>query len=208
MPGMNRSAAVLTVCITVFAAACATPAGEAGTSPPVTQQQVLPEYTGPDYLYPVFNELRQEGPVIPGMGEQLVPQGMAYWQQEDLMIISHYADDKTAGALTFVRMEEGKLEKTLYLNDSGSTPHTGHLGGLAVSAEHLWIASGAGVYPLTLSSLLEYPDGERVVLPQQIGTETKGSFASYHDGVLWVGEFTRADGSYPVPGTHQIGRGG
>ncbi len=220
---MNRySAAALVLLLgLIFFSACLVPAGQtgpqdrsqaaaeaaaqAGSRPAaaaVTQEQVLPEYTGPSYLYPLFNELRKEGPIIPGLRQPLVPQGMAFWSQEDLMIISNYASDGSAGVLTLTGMEDGQLQKALYLMDDESTPHTGHLGGLAVSPDHLWIASGPGVYALPLSTLHDSKNGSRIVLPELLVTETKGSFATFHEGVLWVGEFTRIDGSYAVSESH------
>ncbi|MGG4343456.1 hypothetical protein ABEW73_32965, partial [Paenibacillus lautus] len=48
----------------------------------------------------------------------------------------------------------GKRIKTLYLYESGSKKHTGHVGGLAVSKKHLWVASGKNVYKIPLSTIL------------------------------------------------------
>ncbi len=152
-------------------------------------------------LYQHFSQCRKEGPVIPGLEQNLVPQGMAYWADENLMIISSYASNKSGGVLTFINMNDGALNKILYLNNSDKTPHTGHLGGLAVSRKHLWIASGPGVYPVALEKL-KTAEGS-ILLPALIKTETKASFATCSDNILWVGEFTKEDGSYPVSEEHK-----
>jgi len=155
-------------------------------------------------LYGEYCVLRDEGPVIPGLTEALVPQGMAYWAEEDLMIISNYMNDDSAGTLSFINMGNGLFEKIIYLFNSDGTPHLGHLGGLALSRDFLWLASGPGVYNISLEALKTEGREDRILLPQLIETETKGSFATYYDNILWVGEFTRENGSYPVPPSHHF----
>jgi len=155
------------------------------------------------FIFRPFVERREEGPLIPGLADTAVPQGMAYWSEQDLMIISNYRSDKKAGVLTLIRMEDGHFIKWLSLLNQDGTEHRGHLGGLAVSRDYLWISSEKGVYNLPLEDLASSESGTALTLTEQILTETKGSFASYTMGILWVGEFTRKDGSYPAAEHHQ-----
>ena len=170
----------------------------------ITQVSVIDTNFDGSVLYEDFIRRRTEGPLIPGMMQALVPQGMAYWENENLMIISNYMSDESAGVLSFVNMENGQLEKSIFLFEQDGNPHKGHLGGLAISRSHLWLASGQGVYYLSLDDLKHIEDLERVMLPQLIVTETKGSFATYSDNILWVGEFTLNNGRYPVSETHEF----
>jgi len=170
----------------------------------VKQESVVETDLGSSMLYEQFNQLRIEGPVIPGLMQPLVPQGMAYWEEKDLMIISNYMSDDSAGALAILDMETGALEKALFLYNHDGTPHRGHLGGLAVSREHLWIASDTGIYYMALDKLISTEDLQKLYLPEIIVTETKGSFATFSDSVLWIGEFTLKNGRYPVSETHRI----
>ncbi len=170
----------------------------------IEQRSVIDTEFDDSDLYQQFNQLRIEGPIIPGLMQPLVPQGMAYWKEKDLMIISNYNSDGSAGTLTIIKMDTGILEKVLILENHDGTPHTGHLGGLAVSREHLWIASGSGVYHISLNKLFTAENQEKIYLPEIIVTETKGSFATFSDSTLWIGEFTLKNGSYPVSEAHQI----
>ncbi|MBI9102671.1 MAG: hypothetical protein JEY99_09660 [Spirochaetales bacterium] len=179
------------------------PPADAETFPEeILQQSVVNTSFDDSVLYGPFRESRIEGPVIPGLLNPLVPQGMAYWEEHGWMIISNYMSDDSAGVLSILNMEVGSLHKVLSLYNADRTPHRGHLGGLALSREHLWVASETGIYFIKLSALLSTEDRETIFLSNLIETETKGSFATFTDGVLWIGEFTRKDGSYPSSERH------
>ncbi len=168
----------------------------------INQQSVVDTSFEGSHLYRRFNQWRSEGPVIPGLLHALVPQGMAFWEDSNLMIISNYMSDDSAGTLSIVDMETEILIKILFLFNDDETPHTGHLGGLAVSRDYLWVASGPGVYYIPLETIRKADDRSNIFLSELIITETKGSFATFSGNTLWIGEFTRENGSYPVPELH------
>lgn len=168
----------------------------------ISQLSVVNTHFEGSVLYEAFNRLRSSGPLIPGLNHFLVPQGMAYREDLDQMIISAYMSDHSAGTLTILDMKNGSLEKVLFLHDSDGSPHRGHLGGLAVSRKFLWIASGAGIYYIPLEKLESYEDQSRVYLTEIIKTETKASFATFSENILWIGEFALKNGNYPVSKSH------
>ena len=168
----------------------------------INSQAVVDTSFEDSFLYERFRLNREEGPLIPGLSQNLVPQGMAYWKNPDLMLISNYADDGSAGVITVLSWTTGRFEKALYLYNQDGSPHIGHLGGLAISDRFLWVASGSGVYSIALEDIKNSKSGESIQLSRLFETETKGSFATYSDGILWVGEFTRQNGEYPVPESH------
>jgi len=168
----------------------------------IDQQSVVDTVFEKSVLYQQFSKWRIEGPLIPGLQQALVPQGMAYWEECDLMIISNYMSDGTTGVLTILNMVDETLDRVLYLYNADKAPHNGHLGGLALSRDYLWIASGPGIYYVSLETIRAVQSGDKIFLSEFIETETKGSFATYSENILWVGEFTREDGSYSVPSYH------
>jgi len=194
--------------LAVFFVSCAGTNKKAASQPDiifegeVTQTSVVDTSFKHSDLYQQFGRIRTEGPLVPGLRQALVPQGMAYWAETDTMVISNYMSDGSAGVLTLVGMDAGTLVKSLFLYNADETPHTGHLGGLAVSRDYLWIASGPGVYFIMLEKIKTAENRAKIFMPELVETETKGSFATFSDGVLWLGEFTRANGSYPVLKTH------
>ncbi len=169
----------------------------------VKQISVVETDFGNSFMFKPFLELRREGPLIPGLTNELVPQGMAYRADKDQMFISNYSNTKKAGALTIINMNNGSLEKVLFLENADGTAHTGHLGGLAVSSDRLWISSGAGIYGIEFTDIDKAQNGTAIRLPELLETETKGSFSASSEGIVWVGEFTRKNGSYPASKMHQ-----
>ncbi len=154
--------------------------------------------------YREYSGLTADGPIIPGLFQSAVPQGMAYYPDAELMFISSYMWDGRASVVSVLSMDDGALMKNIWLENPDGTPHEGHVGGLAISSRHLWIASGKGVYRAPLQTMLDLPDDSTLRLSDFISTAAKGSFASSSDGILWVGEFTSRDGSYTVERSHHF----
>ncbi len=152
--------------------------------------------------YSYYNTIAMRGPVIPGIFQSAVPQGMAYYGDSDLLLISSYMFDGRPSTVTAVSMADGRLSRVIWLLAPDGTPFKGHVGGLAVSRKYLWISSGKGVYNIPLKDIDDSGTETRIVMGKFIPTEVKGSFASFSSGVLWVGEFTSRDGNYTASKSH------
>ena len=174
--------------------------------PPEPFSQILiDEHTVPGTSeYAPYREVSLDGPVIPGLYQGAVPQGLAYSSKLDLFFISCYMVGKTPSTISVLSGKDQKFIKVLKLQNPDGSPHTGHVGGLAASSKHLWIASGKGVYRVELQDILDTPNEENLKMKDFIHTAVKGSFASYSEGILWVGEFTDKDGSYPAAKSHRV----
>ncbi len=170
--------------------------------PKLAQQEIASDDSGESEEYSLYDGIRSDGPVIPGIFQSAVPQGMAYYAEADLMFLSNYMFDGRPSCITTVNMANKLLQKTLWLQNPDGTAHMGHVGGLAVSKKYLWIASGKGVYNIPLENIISASDNSNITMLSFFNTEAKGSFASFTDNVLWVGEFTSKDGSYSVPKSH------
>jgi len=173
-------------------------------APELIQQEIAGIDFDKSKIYTQYNRLRKEGPVIPGIFQSAVPQGTAYHANADLILISNYMSDGRPSCVTVVSMKDGLLKKTLWLLNPDGSQHTGHVGGLAVSNEHLWIASGKGVYYVSLETLENQQNNNELTMTRFIPTAAKGSFATFSNGILWIGEFTSLDGKYPVPESHYL----
>jgi len=213
---VNNLRAALIVIVSLVFCACGTGPGSSGTAAHATPAReastaeaagVVDAQTESDALepdpsaYPVFAAMSEPGPQIPGIFRGLVPQGMAYYGTADLMLISSYADDRRASRVFAVRMTDGSVQKELNIEEPDGSVHTGHVGGLAMSAAHLWIASGPGVFRAGLDVL----QGAGALRTDAfIRTAAKGSFATFDDQTLWVGEFTNLSGNYPTDPSHRF----
>ena len=179
--------------------------------PPLVQTEMeskaalktLPAETFAEYL-----SYTQPGPVIPGLFQAAIPQGMDYVPAADAFIISNYMFDGRTAVLTITAAspaQEGADEaqpKAIWIYNHDGSPHTGHMGGVAVSKKSVWIASSAHFYRMSLKDILDAEDGAKLELPKPLSTEVTCSTAAYSDGILYIGEFRSSDGSYSTPKSH------
>ncbi|GIP37684.1 hypothetical protein J31TS4_09640 [Paenibacillus sp. J31TS4] len=168
-----------------------------------TQEKVITkEYIVPS-TYKKFFAASEAGPLVPGLQQGIIPQGMTYLKEKNWLIISYYRDDKQPSLVSVTDLNTGKLIKTLKLYSTDSTPYTGHAGGVTVSGKHLWVGSDSKVYQIDLADLEKAQDGGKLVFKNIFPTEAKASYVVYADGILWVGEY--ADGTdYPTSETHYL----
>ncbi|WP_413378211.1 hypothetical protein [Alkalihalobacillus sp. 1P02AB] len=155
-----------------------------------------PEY---DYLW----DISEDGPVIPGLSEGLIPQGLSYYEEENWLLSVYYLDDKRPSTLTVVDAATEQLVKSIVLYNVDGTPYTGHAGGVAVSEDHVWIASEQSLFQLRLSDLLAAGDNEELQFIDEIPVPVQAAYNVYSDGVLWVGEFYEAN-DYPTNPEHHL----
>lgn len=174
------------------------------TPPPFRQKEIKNMEALPQEKYSPYQAFLTEGPLIPGLFEGAVPQGMAFAGEAELMIIANYMFDERASNLTYVSMNDFDLKKTVWLENRDGSPHKGHLGGLAVSSRTLWIASGDFFYPIDLKEALEAGDGDTMRLPHPLKTEVSCATATAYHNVLYIGEFRSRDGSYTTPQSHHF----
>jgi hypothetical protein len=157
-----------------------------------TQEKVLTfKYAIPDTFKRFFAE-SEPGPFIPGLKQGLVPQGLAYYAERNWLIVSSYRNDGAPSVLFIIDFATNKLVKSLLLYDNSLLPYKGHAGGIAVSSRHLWVGGENLVRALPLEALVKAGDGSKVSFSSSFRPETKASFVSYSDGVLWVGDYFNA----------------
>lgn len=143
--------------------------------------------------YGQFMKNTAAGPPVPGHTSDWVPQGLAVAPDKDWTIFSHYWDNQSRPSIITVNSISGhKRLKTLNLyekKDGKIIPHKGHVGGLAITDKHLWIASGKKVYQIPLSTIAAKKDRDDVVM-SWVQLDHKASYATYADGILWIGQYT------------------
>ena len=174
--------------------------------PRLDQTAIEGDYHLPEEQFAEYRDIMQPGLIIPGLFQAAVPQGLAYIPEARLLLISNYMFDNRPAAITCVFLGDdrvnGGLEKTIWIYNGDGSPHMGHMGGIAVSDEWVWIASGPGFYRLPLSGILEAGDGSKLLLSGPYTTEVACSAATVSGGVLYISEFRSRDGSYRTPKSH------
>jgi hypothetical protein len=154
-----------------------------------TQEKVLTAQPTPPSTYKKFLGSGKAGPIIPGLKQGLVPQGITYVSAQNWLLLSSYRDGGAPSVLSVIDMESNKLLKTLVFYENETTPYKGHAGGIAVSSKHLWVGSENLVRGIGLDEIVKAQDGGKIVFQDQFKPETKASFISYSDSILWAGDF-------------------
>jgi len=154
----------------------------------------------PALLSKVDHEL---GPVIPGLSQGAIPQGLAYVKENEKIIISHYFDKKTASCLSVIDPQSGKIILSRPLKESKRKSHYGHVGGVTANTEYLWISSAGHLYQYHMQDLLNTKKKQALVPIARYKMETSASFCTLSKSTLWVGEFAYGK-KYPTQKSHHI----
>lgn len=167
----------------------------------ITQEERSPHIKDPKYQG--LWDISEDGPVIPGLVQDLVPQGITYYKKKDWLMTVNYLDDGRPGTLTVTNATSEKLIKSVLLYNTDSTPYTGHAGGITVSRDHIWIASEQFLYVLKISDLVNAENNGEIRFIKQIPLPVEAAYNVYDEGILWVGEFYEAS-AYPTDPSHHI----
>jgi hypothetical protein len=142
------------------------------------------------------------GPVIPGLRQGAVPQGITYAREQDRIILSHYLDDAPS-RVSVVDHSNGRMTASIVLKEGPARFHYGHVGGIAALNGSLWIASEGKILQYDLEPLLSKSPPAAVVPVAVRPAETRASFCTATDDTLFVGEFVYGS-RYPTDPSHHL----
>ncbi|MBN1766637.1 MAG: hypothetical protein JW860_15385 [Sedimentisphaerales bacterium] len=145
----------------------------------------------------------KSGPVIPGLREGAIPQGLAYSKKHNTILVSHYFKKTWPSCVSLIDHGSGKLVHVRALKESDDSFHFGHVGGIAVDPNSAWIASEGYVYQYRIMDLLGGKEHAPPVTPIRHKVETQASFCTYHNGIVFVGEFAFGK-RYPTDVSHHL----
>lgn len=161
-----------------------------------------------DPKYQTLWDMNGVGPVIPGLVEDLVPQGLTYYKEKDWLLSVYYRNDQRPGVLSVMDAKTDELIKSVHLYNEDGTPYRGHAGGVVVTHKHVMISSEQYMFLIDLNELINSKDNDEIQFKGRITVDLDAAFATFNDGVLWVGEFYHST-AYPTDPSHHIaGRDG
>lgn len=172
---------------------------QTGFSQPFPITQSVPRNL--DQLKPPSVKFTQ-GPVIPGLRQKAVPQGITYANDLQKIIISHYFDNAPS-CLTVLNRSTGKMRSCVKLKEESGKLHRGHVGGITVQKDSLFVASDGDVLQYQLSPLLSSNPPVSLPLIANRKCETEASFCTATNEMLFVGEFAYGK-KYPTKASHHI----
>ena len=211
----------LVMVVSLFAGVVPTSAAAAGSN--YTQAQVVTDDTNADgtaasdaykKAYPNYMANAAPGVVLPGLtdGENLVPQGIAYWAEKNWLLVSYYVDkydsaDAGAAVIAALDLNTNQTVGVYKFTKADGSAFTAHMGGIAVGTYNLYYTDGnhgIGYIPLTEltaeTKTISISVGESVSIAG-INNGAETSYLSMSNGLLWTGNFYNKDYS-KVPGKY------
>lgn len=211
----------LVMVVSLFAGVVPTSAAAAGSN--YTQVPVVTDDTNADgtaasdaykKAYPEYMANAAPDVVLPGLtdGENLVPQGIAYWAEKNWLLVSYYVDkydSANAGAAVIAALDlnTNQTVGVYKFTKADGSAFTAHIGGIAVGTYNLYYTDGhhgIGYIPLTEltaeTKTISISVGESVSIAS-INNGAETSYLSMSNGLLWTGNFYNKDYS-KVPGKY------
>lgn len=132
-----------------------------------------------------YYSMFQRGPaLIPGHDTPWTPQGLAYWPEQNAMVISYYdSTGKNKSRLAIVNRDTGARMKLVQLNTKG------HVGGIAMTAKHLWIANNGKIVRYGKGALTRVGELGLLKASGQLSVPAS-SYLTSTGSSLWAGKFT------------------
>lgn len=122
----------------------------------------------------------------PGLNDGFVHQGICVDDASGKIVLSGYMADHSASRLYVTDTENN--DYYVSLNKDGKA-FTGHLGGIAISGETVYIASEDAVHILSLASLMNAKNGDTLNIEKSISVNNQASYIYTDDTYLYIGEF-------------------
>ncbi len=132
----------------------------------------------------------------PGLGDGFVCQGIAASEENGVILVSGYMKDGGASRIYITDTDSNSRYVELV---SGTEAHTGHAGGIATTADKIYIASDGKIYTLSLADVLASEVGASLDVGEGIEVNNSASFVYTDDCYLYVGEF-HDGGKYNIVG--------
>lgn len=151
-------------------------------------------------IYGNFYSRVEESVAISGLDTSFVPQGLEYVEEEDVFLMSGYMND--GGASRIYVSSKTSSDKYVELKYNGVN-FEGHVGGVSVAGDNVYLASDDAVYILSLDDVLKAEKAAVVNILNSVVVDLVPAFTTVYDGYLYVGEFYKKE-KYETDPTHHI----
>ena len=110
----------------------------------------------------------------PGLSDGFVCQGICAYEQEEKFLVSGYMMDNSPSRIYVTDAENNSYY--VWVTYGSGKAFTGHSGGIAISDDSAYIASGNKLYVISLSSILSAKNGDSVSISKIIPVNNGASF--------------------------------
>lgn len=146
-------------------------------------------------IYSDYYGIEESVCVNPGLRDGFVCQGICVLEKEDFynstledkFFVSGYMSNGSASRIYVTNLDNESYYVTL--KDQTGSDFTGHVGGITVNKNTVYIADDNAIFVLPLAFLLDANNGDSVQLVEKIPVNNSASFIYADSDYLWVGEF-------------------
>ncbi|MBO5421270.1 MAG: hypothetical protein J6A67_04925 [Clostridia bacterium] len=154
--------------------------------------------------FSAYNQRAEKFCENPDTDSDFVPQGLAYSDYLDKVLICGYMNTEGNSRIYVVDPESGETEKYISLIEVDGDNYTGHCGGIATFEGNAWVVSGKYARRISLDALKEAENEDSLQFMDQFNTGTRASYANCTNGILWVGEYHKDGDDYVTEDTHHL----
>lgn len=155
-----------------------------------------------DKAYTDFYNAGDFSIIIPGCGQDFIPQGISYYAPQDLIILSGYSSAGLPSTLMAVDRGSYQVVKQIFLSKPNGELYTGHAGGVCVTDKNIFVSSDNQLYRMSLDTFLNAENACVYNFEEAITVPCEAAFCQVNNGVLWVGEFEYAPEHKTDPSHH------
>lgn len=151
-----------------------------------------------------YNEVSEKFSKIPDLETEFVPQGLAYSDYLEKVLVCGYMNDGGASRIYVINPVSGECEKFVSLAETDGEEYTGHCGGIAAFEGNAWVVSGKYARRLPLDILKDAKNGDSVQFVDKFNSGTRASYINCSNGILWVGEYHKTGNTYVTEDSHHL----
>ena len=155
-------------------------------------------------FFTAYNNSAEKFCEIPDLDTDFVPQGLAYCEYLDKVLICGYMNEGGASRIYVINPQDGTEEKFVSLLSTDGSEYTGHCGGIATFENNAWVVSGSYARRLSLDSIKNAENEAYIQFSDKFNTGTRASYANCSDGILWVGEYHKNGNTYVTEDSHHM----
>lgn len=135
-------------------------------------------------IYNEYYDYANDVCMNPGLNDGFVPQGIAVSENEDLILTSGYMSNNKPSRIYITNSKNNARYVELYKDNE---PFKGHVGGIALSGDDIYLSTGKKVYKMALNDVLTADNS--VEVGEGIKVNNSASYIFADDNYIYVGEF-------------------
>ncbi len=145
-------------------------------------------------MYSEYYSMESDIATNPGLGDGFVCQGICVSEENGVIMVCGYMDDKTNSRIYVVDIETDQSYH-VKLERNGKV-YTGHAGGMATSGDTVYIANGSKLYLLNIRDILAAKDGDILDIGSGVPVNNAASYVFCDEEYIYVGEFHHTKDGY------------